>query len=261
MNHRFFNMLLAKTLLLALTIVAVEIAAEHPDNTANINLSHWKLTLPVDAAGKTDGNAVEVSAAQLTAGYKGDHFYSDSDGAIVFWCPVNGATTEGTEFPRSELREMLDARDPSVNWPTQGTHILEARCRVMEVPSNPKVVIGQIHSYSGKAKPLIKLQYFKGRIEALVKASPTAGSDRKLTFPAVGLNSDIAYQIKLQDGLLSITVNGMTQTENIVENDAGWANQTFYFKAGVYPQDNDGAASEGSRVAFSMLKVSHEGKR
>ncbi len=176
---------------------------------------------------------------------------------LNFWCPVNGATTEGTEFPRSELREMLHAADPSVNWTAQGTHILDARCKVLEVPSNPKVVIGQIHSYSGKAKPLVKLQYYKGRVEALVKVSPAAGEDRKLTFPDVPANSDIAYQIKVEDGVLSITVNGVTQSENIVANDAEWATQTFYFKAGVYPQDNEGPESEGARVVFSLLNVSH----
>ncbi len=253
--------MLAATLLFGVMPFAVNSAAEQPGivNKASIDLSRWKLTLPTDAAGTTDGKAAEVSAMQLTSGYKGDHFYTDSDGSMVFWCPVIGATTEGTEFPRSELREMLDPRDPSVNWTSHGTHVLEARCRVQDVPSNPKVIIGQIHSYSGKSKPLIKLQYYMGRIEALVKVSPTAGKDRKLTFPDVGLNSEIAYQIKLQDGILSVTVNGSTQTENVVENDADWANQTFYFKAGAYPQDNDGPASEGSRVAFSMLNVRHAG--
>ncbi|WP_425572429.1 polysaccharide lyase family 7 protein [Novipirellula caenicola] len=64
-------------------------------------------------------------------------------------------TTEGTEFLRSELREMPD---PDVNWPAQGTHILDARCRVMQIPSNSNVIIGQSHSYTGKTKPLIRLR-------------------------------------------------------------------------------------------------------
>lgn len=78
------------------------------------------------------------------------------------------------------------------------------------IPSNPKVIIGQIHSYTGKTSPLVKLQYSKGRLEALVKRSPTGGKDQKLTFVGGDLNTDIAYQIKLQDGVLTITVNGVT---------------------------------------------------
>ena len=52
------------------------------------------------------------------------HFQTDVDGHLVFWCPVNGATTEGTKFPRSELREMLEPENSKVKWPMHGTHIL-----------------------------------------------------------------------------------------------------------------------------------------
>jgi hypothetical protein len=224
----------------------------------NFDLSHWKLTLPVNASGTNGGKATEIQASQLVAGYANDdYFHTGTNGTMDFWCPVNGATTGGSSFPRSELRELLDPTNPAVNWTAHGTHILEARCRVTEVPSSQKVIIGQIHSYSGKAKPLIKLQFYKGRIEALVKVSPTKGKDRKLIFPQVGLNNGIAYQIKVQDGLLDVTVNGVTQSENIFQKDADWENQTFYFKAGDYCQDNQGPATEGARVSFSLINVSH----
>ncbi len=193
-----------------------------------------------------------------TEGYtNATYFHRDENGALVFWCPVSGATTKGSDYPRTELREVIDPADDNVTWPADGTHVLNVRCRVVEVPSSQKVIIGQIHSYSGQARPLVKLQFSKGRIEALVKVSPTQSQDRKLVFPDVGLNSDLDYQIKLQDGLLSVTVNGMTQTENIFQNDADWSKQTFYFKAGAYCQDNEGPASEGARVSFSRLSVSH----
>lgn len=222
------------------------------------DFSNWKLTLPTNSEGRYEGHPVEVSSAELASGFTDPHFQFDASGSIVFWCPVNGAATEGTEFPRSELREMLDPNASSINWTCKGTHMLKAQCRVLQVPSNPKVIIGQIHSYSGKARPLVKLQYFKGRIEALVKSSPTKGKDVKLTWPDVGLKTDIEYEIKVQDDVLSLTVNGATQTQNLKENDPNWLEQTFYFKAGVYPQDNKGPATEGARVSFSHLRVSHE---
>jgi hypothetical protein len=249
------RLLLLPMLVGALASDAAE-AAKSPGD--KFDLTHWKLTLPVDAAGTTSGKATEVSAAQLASGYtNAQYFQTGVDGTMVFWCPVNGATTEGSDFPRSELREMLDPANSDVNWTAHGTHILEAQCRVTEVPSSQKVIIGQIHGFSGAARPLIKLQFFKGRIEAQVKLSPNNGTDRKLVFPEVGLNNDINYQIKLQDGRLDVTVNGETRTENIFGNDADWANQTFYFKAGAYCQDNEGPANEGARVCFSRLKVSH----
>lgn len=257
---------IAIVLAMTLPFVSVTVVADEPNDDAlpasKFQLKHWKLTLPVDSTGAHGGHASEVSATKLAAGFTDSHFQVDPSGALVFWCPVNGATTDDTEFPRCELREMLTQEDPSVNWRSRGTHLLAARCRVTAVPSNPKVVIGQIHGYSksGKARPLIKLQYFKGRIEALVKSSPTKGKDITLVWPQVGLSHDFTYQIKLQDGVLSVTVNGKEQTEDIVKNDPAWADQTFYFKAGAYPQDNEGPATEGARVVFSDLRVSHAGR-
>jgi hypothetical protein len=221
------------------------------------DLNNWKLTLPVDDAGVKAGKASEVSAQALVAGYQDDYFFLNEQGQLVFWCPVDGAVTEGTEYPRTELREMLDTRDPSINWTSAGTHLLDAECRVLALPSSEKVIIGQIHSYSGKAKPLIKLQYYKNRLEALVKTSPLDGRDQKLTFDSLPLESEIRYQIKLQGDSLTLTVNGRSQSVNILENSSAWAGQTFYFKAGCYVQDNLGSPSEGGRVVFSKLAVTH----
>lgn len=226
--------------------------------SSRIDLSHWKLTLPIRASENGGGNPLEISPSKLTAGYThSDYFHFDPDGTMVFWCPVSGATTENTDYARTELRELLDPSDDNVCWAAPGTHVLKARCRVSEVPSSQKVIIGQIHGYSGKANPLIKLQFFKGRIEALVKEKAKKGKDLKLTFSDVGLDKDFDYEIRLQDGLLSVSVNGATQTVNVFEKDPEWAGQSLYFKAGAYVQDNEGPASEGARVSFSKLTVSH----
>jgi len=76
----------------------------------NFDLSYWKLTRP---------NQQERDADQLAAGYTvADEFYTDSiTGAMVFWCPNDGATG-GSTYPRNELREMIRRFDTSI--PTQG---------------------------------------------------------------------------------------------------------------------------------------------
>ena len=71
------------------------------------------------------------------------------------------------------------------------------------------------------------------------------------------MDKDFDYEIKLQDGLLSITINGSTQSVNVFEKDPEWAKQTLFFKVGAYTQDNEGPATEGARVSFSSFKVSH----
>ncbi|MCU0789347.1 MAG: polysaccharide lyase family 7 protein, partial [Verrucomicrobia bacterium] len=161
----------------------------------NFDLTHWYLGLPVDSSGGTSGDSASISASQLVAGYSNAlYFYTGADGAMTFWAPVTGATTSGSDYPRSELREQISPPSNDINWSGYGFHILNATCRVTQVPDSKKVIIGQIHTKTGDARPLVKLQYNNGTIEALVKvyASDTMpNTDNKLTFQNVGLNNAI----------------------------------------------------------------------
>lgn len=225
----------------------------------NFDLSHWYLGLPVDASGGTTGKSASIPAARLAAGYvHPEYFKTGADGAMVFWAPVTGATTSGSSYPRSELREQISPPSNTVNWRGFGIHTLTAVCKVLEVPSKEKVIIGQIHSKTGNTRPLVKLQYRSGRIEALIKKSPNADPDAKLQFQQVGLDSPVSYIIRMQDGLVTVEVNGMRQTMDVFDSDPDWAHQEFYFKAGSYCQDNTGPPTEGARVAFYSLVATHE---
>jgi hypothetical protein len=218
----------------------------------NFDLSHWKLTLP-------DASASDISAAQLTSGYtNSSFFYTGPDGAMVFWCPVNGGVTSGSTYPRSELRELITPPLENVDWTGYGTHILTAQCKVTQVPSTQKVIIGQVHSFTGKAVPLVKLQYFGGKIQAVVALSPTVNTNTVLDLGSVALGDLIAYQLQMVDGVVSVTANGNTQSLDLFALDAAWTNQTFYFKAGSYCQDNVGDATEGALVAFYQLGAQHQ---
>ena len=76
----------------------------------NFDLSYWKITRP---------NQQERDQDQLTTGFQVDgEFYTDPvTGAMVFWCPNDGATG-GSSYPRNELREMI--RRDNFSIPTQG---------------------------------------------------------------------------------------------------------------------------------------------
>ena len=191
------------------------------------------------------------------AGATNASFFTGADGAMVFSCPVTGGATSGSGYPRCELRELFDPNDDNVNWTGYGTHVIDARCKVTQIPSSGKTIIGQIHSYSGNARPLVKLQFNNGKVEALVKKSPNSNSDTNISFVSAGLGDPITYQIKLVDGLLSMTVNGTNKSVNVFESDVAWRYQTFYFKAGNYCQDNAGSTNEGATVWFYELSVEH----
>ena len=60
----------------------------------------------------------------------------------------------------------------------------------------------------------------------------------KFTFVKnVGLNSNITYQIKVVNGLISIVMNNKTNSLNVFQSDPNYTNETQYFKAGDYNQD------------------------
>src|SRR6476661_9598608 len=121
----------------------------------NFNLTNYYLGLPVDSSGGTNGDSASISASQLVSGYTTNYFYTGPDGAMTFWAFCLGATTSGSSFPRSELREQISSGSNSSNWVAYGTHILNAQCKVTQVPSTGKVIIGQIHGYTGSALPLV----------------------------------------------------------------------------------------------------------
>lgn len=224
----------------------------------NFNLTNWYLGLPVDSSNGTIGDSASISAAQLTGGYSNSlYFYTGPDGAMTFWAPVTGATTPGSSFPRSELREQISPPSNDINWIPYGNHILNGQCRVTQIPSTSKVIIGQIHCKTGNARPLLKLQYNNGVIEGLIKTNSNFDPDHKQFFQNVGLSNLITYTIKLENGQLTTTVNGSNQTYNVFVTDPDWATNGLYFKAGDYCQDNVGATNEGARVSYYALSRSH----
>jgi hypothetical protein len=104
----------------------------------------------------------------------------------------------------------------------------------------------------------VKLQYNNGVIEALIKTNSNFDPDYKFYFQNVGLSNLVTYQIKMENGLITTTVNGSNQTINVFLTDADWATNGLYFKAGSYCQDDSGTNdNEGSRLAFYSLSRSH----
>jgi hypothetical protein len=60
---------------------------------SNFNLNDWYIQLPTVNGILTcsNGNVDSASTSQLINGFTNAYFYTGTDGAMVFWAPINGA--------------------------------------------------------------------------------------------------------------------------------------------------------------------------
>src|SRR4051794_20476644 len=221
-------------------------------------LAHWKLTLPVDAHGGTTGEAAEVASESLTSGYRSGYFCVETSGAVKFWAPVNGATTDGSDYPRSELRYVIDPDDDNVNWNAGHDDAgLAAHLIVERVPSSTqKVVVGQIHGFQTNAFIKLRYQYnpstHTAAVAALVNEDPNAsGSTNYGSIGGLTNGQPFTYSIAVGHRVVTIRINAQLLTTFHVPY--GWLHVPMYFKAGTYDQASGSNSTDGGRIAFSQL--------
>lgn len=235
----------------------------------NFALENWSLNLPQDSDGTTQGRAQTLLPEQLSgaSGFTSEFFRTDSDGAMTFWVPANGARSPRSDYARSELREMLDGSSNAVNWDSQGKAFLDARLRVLQVPvSNGIVTVGQIHAYD--VIPLVALYYQydfdrqSGQVIAKVQESPSDPQKFKRYRLAEGipLGQAFIYRLGMErnaEGVaeVSVAINGMPAKRVPLTDD--WDSQRFYFKAGAYLNSRSENPEDGARVKFYRLATSH----
>ncbi|HKE46448.1 MAG TPA: polysaccharide lyase family 7 protein [Rhodanobacteraceae bacterium] len=239
------------------TVAAHASCASAPPSSV-LNLTHWKLTLPVDSHNGTSGEAAEVEAPDLADGYRSGYFCVNPAGGVKFWAPVDGATTDDSEYPRSELRYMLDPNDDNANWaPDNDNASLSARLLVERVPtSTQKVVIGQVHGFQTNAWIKLRYQYHAsshtGSIAALVNQDPSSSNSTNVGEIYNLPNGEaLSYSITVASREITIKVNGRLLTSFHVQS--GWLHVPMYFKAGSYDQASGSNSTDGGRVTFYSL--------
>jgi hypothetical protein len=251
---------------------ACEISAVLPtdDGTApkdRLDLSHWILTVPVDATGGTSGQADTIQTDELLAGYASQWFYGTDDGGVAFWAPVTGAKTPNSQYARSELREMLDPTDPSVNWTIATGGTLAAELAVSQTAAaTRKVIVGKIVGYSATEADLtalLHLVYFihgdtcKASLYGLLSDAPAKGAATRQLFVidnALDLNEPFDYTIGVSGGTLTLR-SGTSEVSAPI--DPSWADVPVYFRAGAGLNATGSSAADGASVTFYELAATH----
>jgi hypothetical protein len=213
----------------------------------NFNLSIWQLQLPTGSPGKPD----TIQSAQLKGanGYRNPtYFWTDkNDGSMTFWAPEKGVTTPNSNYARSELRENGE-------WALAGNHTLSAQLRVPSVTKN--VCVGQVHLGSGgsSTKPLLELYYRpNGDIYLGTENSPDGGQTlHKVGSVALGVKW--TYVINVTGNKINLTIDGARTSYRVPSSFNPYKE---YFKAGSYNQSSSDSTSNGAKVKFYALTVTH----
>jgi hypothetical protein len=230
-------------------------ASARPSYPAQVlDLTDWTLTLPVAAPDTTTAMEVDRLAAYRFAPY---FTLSHGRNGVLFRAPVGGATTPGSSYPRSELREMTDGGARRASWSTtSGTHTLVVREATLHLPVvKPQVATAQIHS---AADDVIQIVTDGTRSAGPGRASICMRLNGITQLPCLDRNYRLGtpYTIRMTavDGHIRVFYN------RVQRFDVAVAESGLYFKAGVYTQSNpdqgDAPAAFGAAVIY-RLRLSH----
>ena len=230
--------------------------------TKLLTLAPWKLILPINSSGQEKMGTTSISkdSTKLLNGYFSKYFYGAQDSGVVFWCPIDGATTTptaGSNHPRSELLE-------NYLWTMDKGGTLNASLIVNKYPKDSNnIIIGQIHGGGvSSAAPFVMLHITSGSIVAYVKGTLTdnVGTQKFTLLKNVALGAKLNYSIGTDGTNIIITAScpGATGTGYWkVGIPTPWIGVTVHFSAGDYVQSTGTDSTDGGKVTFYKLNISH----
>lgn len=251
----------------------------------NIDLSNWKVTLPIG----NNGRPIEVEPPEIieyaTNQTLRPFMYNDSiEGALVFYT-YPGVTTPNSSRSRTELREQMVPGSNSTNWTfAQGGRLFgELAMDEISRGSNGdyhRTIIMQIHGRltngqrdligenDNNAPPMLKIYWQDGKVRVktkVLKNPNTTGKDILYTSAWTDdeghyFNEEVGFdkftlEVKVEEGKMEVVLNN---NESVIYNDVNiekWGVFENYFKAGNYLQTTDNESF--ARVRYYNLTVEH----
>jgi hypothetical protein len=203
--------------------------ALNPNATPGVNfdLSIYNLQLPSG----TTGSPTTKTPSQLVS-YTDAYFYTDkTDGAMAMMDPTLGVATSGSNYPRSEFRELYNGS--TAGWSTSLTNILTVTEKVTKVSDH--TCIGQIfQAPPAPSKPLLEVSYYStGAIQVMINQTNAGSSGIEYSVGSVPLGTTFTYSLSLTGTTIIVTINGVASTFTLPPSYVG---ENFYFKAGNYNQ-------------------------
>lgn len=204
-----------------------------------LNLTNWKITLPIGS----EGSPTEIKQPALDS-YSHDPYFKVSGNGVQFRAPVNGVTTSGSSYPRSELREMTNNGTSNASWSsTSGTHTLTVNEAIVKLPAEkPHVVGAQIHD----ADDDVSVFRLEGSSLYVTNGDTT---HHKLVTSSYQLGTPFEAKFVVSGGQIKAYYNGVLQT-TISKSFSGG-----YFKTGAYTQANCSNSSPCSTSNYGEVHL------
>ncbi|WP_245813578.1 polysaccharide lyase family 7 protein [Lutibacter agarilyticus] len=256
---------------------------EQTYNLPTIDLSHWKVTLPIGKP--TEVLPPEILDYATNQTLKPFMFNDSINGAIVFYTYPNSSTANSS-YSRTELRELMNPSDKSAtNWTfKQGGH-LKGTLSMAEISKDEngdydRTIIMQIHGRltneqrdligedDNNAPPILKIYWVDGKVRVKTKvlkdlnASDTEilytdawGDDNGYSFPEYVGFDKFTLEVKVSEGRMEVILNN---NASVVYDDIHmqkWGVFENYFKAGNYLVSKRENAF--SKVKYYKLEASH----
>lgn len=248
----------------------------------HIDLSHWKVTLPI-------GDPTEVSPPEImdyaTNELLKNFMYNDStDGSLVFYA-YPGASTNNSSYSRTELREQMVPGSNETNWTFSQGGNMKGTLAMGDISKDAsgnyhRTIIMQIHGRltneqrdligedDNNAPPVLKIYWVNGVVRVKTKVlKDLSASDTEILFTDAWDDDDgfnffqnvgfdkFTLEVKVSEGRMEIILN---DNESVVYDGIHmqkWGVFENYFKAGNYLNTlNEGAYA---KVKYYDLVVSH----
>ncbi|CAM3125315.1 polysaccharide lyase family 7 protein [Vibrio rarus] len=229
--------------------------------------------------------------AVLSANISLPYFEVDDEGHPHFIVDLGDdgiSTTSNSHYARSEFRELYNYKteDPcdssKQNWKISdhAHHTLSATLNIKQYPDSsvtkkdPKVVVGQVHGYKIK-QALVKLIWEgeKKSIRAVLNPEFVPGDKScdcdtmSINLGKAKANTNWSYSIDVNDQGITLSAAGVTKSikwgedydGDVLTRDWNSDSNSFYFKAGIYPQIKPKSSLQGQvfHVSFSKIAVLH----
>lgn len=248
----------------------------------NIDLSNWKVTLPI-------GKPIEVAPPEIlnyaTNETLKPFFYNDSiKGALVFYTYPDASTTNSS-YSRTELREQLVPGSNSTNWTFEKGGTMKGTLEVAEMSKDAsgnyyRTIVMQIHGIltnaqkeligasDNNAPPMLKIYWVNGQVRVKTKvlkdlnATETEmlheeawGDDAGYTFPEYIGFDKFTLEVKVSNGKMEVILNEKASVVYESIHIQKWGIFENYFKAGNYFQSKE--IESYSKVKYYELVVTH----